>query len=799
MLVSLFAAKGFSRLRTQNLRDDGAGGEGLPQSAQHAPASQKALSKLADHSSSGVGIYDVTQKPAPPVSAKQASEIVPLPYSNGAASGLPTPDGPRKGKEKACKSGKKGGSKVLIGDHSSIGVTEQPKVSLAEDRPSKQNTSEAGDAGSVNQAEPKAPKKHHFGLAGLLARMRGRHAPTEASGKTFVDPLASSPLGSPAPATVLVSEQVNDPSHRMAASPLGPAVPSGLLPAGINTSASAMRSPLPHNQGLDAPPSSPCWTESVKGGVQISTNPAFGLQLEAAMETQDDLDIDMLLQETADVGTPRQTSAGPHLARHPSGGAPSSGARSRSPPSQAGSLWVSAPSRQVRSDQLMRSQEWEVDSSSMAMSSLPNEWFETFSDGSYIKDLHNDNHSVDGDRSEDGAGSTHATPSTTRMERTFEPPASPSAGKGHRRPGSLLEISTKEQRRAMRDPATSRPRRPLQATAVGPSVPGARSTCGRPPVEFPSLGPSGPALGTAQPGQNAHRMPGGTAGSAYEAPARQDWEYLLMQRDSNNVRGTVRPAGAVESGAGVDQEAMEARRDRHSRAIQDSFQSTHSSSSGNPFDMAVSTTISEFLTCHTALPHLGSTMSTLEMSDAVANNPLFYDKPILATCDDSEDALSSSVGPSTEVGRAFQNPAPPSGDAFWEAFKTITAEDHFRPAMYMPEGASGVRAESSQGDASMLGSQGGLMLTSMFSSDAENTVSAAGPSEAGPSEISIPMELAGTMRRAGWAVDCSQAGASSDRASIHDSLSTLPVHGERLEGKQPAGPNPAILTMRDMV
>ena len=272
-----------------------------------------------------------------------------------------------------------------------------------------------------------------------------------------------------------------------------------------------------------------------------------------------------------------------------------------------------------------------------------------------------------------------------------------------------------------------------------------------------------------------------------------------MQRDSNNVRGTVRPAGAVESGAGVDQEAMEARRDRHSRAIQDSFQSTHSSSSGNPFDMAVSTTISEFLTCHTALPHLGSTMSTLEMSDAVANNPLFYDKPILATCDDSEDALSSSVGPSTEVGRAFQNPAPPSGDAFWEAFKTITAEDHFRPAMYMPEGASGVRAESSQGDASMLGSQGGLMLTSMFSSDAENTVSAAGPSEAGPSEISIPMELAGTMRRAGWAVDCSQAGASSDRASIHDSLSTLPVHGERLEGKQPAGPNPAILTMRDMV
>ena len=291
---------------------------------------------------------------------------------------------------------------------------------------------------------------------------------------------------------------------------------------GAPTQVQAIR--LRRNEGPLAAPSSP-----------VSTPGSFHFP-HAASGLSQDVDLDALLMSEA---------GSPH-AMFPMGTTPEAallrvGAHPANPLTQPAAV---AGAAAVLQDSGGGTQ-WVMDSSSMDLSSLHNDWFDTFSEGSRIKHLQADQISVDGDRSEDGSMPVMTTHSS------IEPPSPSGEGKGYRRPGTLLEIAARDQARStrsfikrhegmMKDALASL----NKPTAIGPTSAGAAPTFAqgqshqdqkRSTLRASSSG--------AQKGKKRAAASQGV--SDLKDTANGDWEYLLMQQGTNNVRDAIRPPTSV--------------------------------------------------------------------------------------------------------------------------------------------------------------------------------------------------------------------------------------------------------------
>ncbi len=681
--------------------------------------------------------------------------------------------------------------------------TQPPSESLSDSL-----TKEADSAavGSGDQPTGKTHSKNRFAFTGLLAKLTGRRATDEKDFTVAVNPLAvpQAAVGGPAPPSSPLVVKPGASEHPTAAAangpqsgsvgsnpadtsfvnPLAESIPTKAAASGAKTS--AMHTQLPinstHNpvfaQGkqvespnaLPMPPPSSPHSLSFDDDVRPIRNPAYDSRPNATL--QDDFDLDTLLQ--SDAGS---SLSFPPLHEHAAANPLAVGTHSPSP------LAAAAVGVRILQDPGDSSH---GDSNSLCLSSLPNEWFDTFSDGSYIRDLHNDQLSVDGDRSEDG----NASPTT--KARTFEAPSAFNSQVPSKRSGTLLDIAARERRHA-RSSNTSKSsssrhsasRRTPQPISPGPTVAGAAPSFSTGPIFHE--GPFGPTgAGFRHPRRGA--KPAGIWDSAHKVHHKQDSEYLTLQRGPNVQSPSGSPQPTRSAGMPLEAEIVNLNGGGAQKVGANHPPSAPSSStSGNPFS---ATNTSEFLNSMTQLPD-GEAM--YEDSDINTTNPLLYDAPIVETCD-SGSILSGSTAPGAGVGRSHQKPPPPSGDIFWEAFNTIAHEEQFKPATW-PDRVQVQGSSISPSNQSLFGSQG-LSSGSFMNSQEIPSGEKSAPSEAGPSWVSTPTgQTHGDARGPSF-----RAGAAPNwRGSIHDSNSTLPGQRTRIEQKQPGEPKPELLSMRHMV
>ena len=836
ILVGLFAGKGVSWVRKRNLHADGAGG--LPQTAPRggASAASAAPAQVPAQRSFGVlgaGIQNAKQKAAAPASTAAAAPVanpfIPSQGTstagglvNGLAASDRLPNGLPIGHSDAVPEGAQKGMALERGARpiddddimSSKGSlhNQDRDGGLAASR--KGGKRKAAAAHSGNQAAAgtgrKGPAKKPSRAAGLFAKLTGKRAAPERAiepDQQFrVNP--RNPLAVPQP-TVVPAQEPESPlaptaitisdaeapsasaagsSSQNASNGSGPADcmyvnplteesfssgSNGLVAANLSFTAGPAADPqvqakrLRRNEGPLAAPSSPVTPE---GSFHFG-NAASGLS--------QDVDLDALLLSEA--GSPHPPSYPPHL-KPATAANPFEVGTPLPNPLVAGAQAAAAAGTAAGPAAVLQDPRWDMvdmDSSSMDLSSLHNDWFDTFSDGSHIKHLQTDQVSVDGDRSEDGSMPVMTTHSS------IEPPSPSGAGKGYRRPGTLLEIAARDQARStksfikrhetMMKDALASIKQP--APAAGSETAGAAPTFAQGQAEGLQQAASGTPISRASKGKKKATALKGVAD--LRDTANGDWECLMMHKE---------PTSAVPH--------PRAHKPSSTHLLQQDPAAAHLAlgASGNPFSS------------YRPSPYAASAgpqKSVVEAmygddDDLTLDNPLLYDGPILDKCD-TETILSGSSVPRPMVGGATRNPTPPSGDLFWKTFQAM--EEEGRGGVHWPERND---LETSGTMTSMFGTHN-LSLTSTFPSDGQSS-DMFGPMDMGPFEAE-PSKAVHSLRRGrigddeGTLLDrgASIAGKSlaQGSGSVHDSLSTLP----RVRTEYPqqlSEPNPALLTMRNM-
>ncbi|KAK9839084.1 hypothetical protein WJX74_009189 [Apatococcus lobatus] len=714
VIIGFFAAKGAKRYQRRNLRTDGGGAGGLPQTAPRGEASAAGAAPNQVLAQRSFGVLGADKAPANKVSR--------------AAGLFARLTGKRATPEAMPKLAAEQEEQFQVNPRNPLAVPQCTVVPIREPQsPVSPTAITVSDAG--------APAASAAGSSSQIASNGSGSAE-----RMYVNPLTRESISSGSDGLVATNEP---------------------FAAGIDAGSQMQAKRLRRNEGPLAAPSSP-----------VTTNGSFRCE-NRALGLSQDADFDTLLLSEA--GSPH---AIPHM--NPAVEA-SSFEVGNHPAHPLGLAAADAGAAAVLQTPPGFSQ-WDMDSSSMDLSSLHNDWFETFSEGSRIKHLQTDQISVDGDRSEDGSLPMMTTQSS------IEPPSPSGAGKGYRRPGTLLEIAARDQARSTRS-FIKRHETMMKDALASLSKPNT--------VAGPTTAAAAPIFAQGLSGGHGQATSKGVKTSAHKEKkkataskgvadlkdtANGDWEYLLMQKDSNMVHDAIRRPGA-DTPTGT-------------HLLQHNPATTHfvPAASGNPFS-------SYRPSSYVASGPQRSMRDAMygDEDDLTLDNPLLYDAPISDRCD-TETTLSGSSAARPGMGGVTRNPMPPGGDLFWKTFQAM--EEDETSGAHWPKRSE---LETSGTMTSMFGTHN-LSLTSTIPSDGGHSLDVTGPGDMSLSEVEpsviVQQKLRGCMgvdegtllERTGGALDGSAVHTGD---SIHDSLSTLPR--ERVERKQqPIEPNPAILTMRNM-